>query len=120
MKISTGYDNYYIKTNFHNTYCYSLHYHLVYYASPLMFEYKEYITAKKYKKWVLNKYKIYLQSRTEEDLSDSFRDAMYHPHFYHSIKTNPLTINIQVRQTKENKIKNIITTKKLFELIKSI
>ena len=118
MKISPGYENYYIITKFNNSYCYSLHYHLIYYMSPYAFEYKEYITAKKYKKWVLDKYKTYLQSRTDDELSDSFRDAMYHPYLYYRGGMTPLTINIEVRQMKEKKTEKLHNSKKLAELIK--
>ncbi len=126
LKIPSGYDEYYIKTDFQITKYYNIVGEIINIAINKIFmdcEWsvkEEYITPKKYKKFVLDKFKHILNIIEDSDLIIAF-DRSYKCYEYYYINKNNNTyceIKFAVICKKYKTIENISTNQDFYKLIK--
>lgn len=122
LKIPTGYDRYYIRTHFPINKQYNIVNEIIYLADTT-WEWsikREYITPKKYKKFILNQFKHILNTIEDSDLIKAF-DKSYNCYEFYYTKNNNHTcceIEFNTEFTKNKIIENIYTNQDFYKLIK--
>lgn len=126
LKIPTGYDSYYINTSFPTNKQYNIVGEIIHIGQNVIFmdcEWfvkQEYITPKKYKKFILDQFKHILITINDTNLIIAF-DRSYHCYEEYYTKNNNHTcceINFGVIYKKHKTIENMCCNQDFYKLIK--
>jgi len=126
LKIPTGYDKYFIKAQFPINKQYNIVGEIIYLADIrgiINWEWcikEEYITPKKYKKFILDQFKHILNTIEDSDLIKAFDNAYNCYEVYYTNNTNHTCCEIYFNTifTKNKIIENIYTNQDFYKLIK--